>query len=59
MVLPMSDEYRDPSGSTDQFRAFATADTAAPAARSRLPLVLGLAAAALVVVVVAVILAVA
>ncbi|MFJ6198289.1 hypothetical protein [Micromonospora sp. NPDC092111] len=38
----MPDEYEDPSGNTEQFRAFAHPDAAAPAqAAPRLPLLAG------------------
>lgn len=59
MVLAMSDEYTDPSGTTDQFKAFAQADTAESGAGLRLPVVVGVAAVALLAVAVVVILAVA
>ncbi|MEV4617794.1 hypothetical protein AB0J74_03630 [Asanoa sp. NPDC049573] len=54
----MSDDYRDPSGNTEAFRAFASDDTAstpgatpAPAA-NRMPLIIGGAVLAVVVIVV-------
>ncbi|MEV0805835.1 hypothetical protein [Micromonospora sp. NPDC050200] len=50
----MSDEYMDPSGNTEQFRAFAHAEPAAPVkAAARLPLVVGAAAVAVLLVAVA------
>ncbi|MEU5938861.1 hypothetical protein ABZ807_06665 [Micromonospora sp. NPDC047548] len=53
----MSDEYMDPSGNTEQFRAFAHAEPAAPAApaevASRLPLLVGAAVVAVLLVAVA------
>ncbi|MDG4767615.1 hypothetical protein O7632_26495 [Solwaraspora sp. WMMD406] len=48
----MSDEYADPSGNTEAFRAFQTAPPPAADQPSRLPLIIGVAAAAVVVVVV-------
>ncbi|MFI9643639.1 hypothetical protein ACIG87_26895 [Micromonospora sp. NPDC051925] len=51
----MPDEYLDPSGDTEQFRAFAHApDAASPAdaAASRLPLLIGVAVVVAAVVVV-------
>ncbi|MEH0843855.1 hypothetical protein V6U81_15830 [Micromonospora sp. CPCC 205711] len=49
----MSDEYMDPSGNTEQFRAFAhSPEAAAPAAtNSRLPLIAGAAVVAVLLVV--------
>jgi hypothetical protein len=44
----MSDEYQDPSGNTQAFRAFAQRDEPAQA-RSKLPLIIGGAAAVLVI----------
>ncbi|MEV5819975.1 hypothetical protein ACFYMB_13295 [Micromonospora haikouensis] len=48
----MSDKYMDPSGNTEQFRAFAHApEGAAPAApASRVPLVAGIAVAVVLLV---------
>lgn len=49
----MPDEYVDPSGNTEQFRAFLHApETTAPAAAtpSRLPLIIGAALAAVVLI---------
>ncbi|MFF5175493.1 hypothetical protein ACFY3U_23090 [Micromonospora sp. NPDC000089] len=48
----MPDEYVDPSGNTEQFRAFLHApETVAPAAApSRLPLIIGGAVAAVVLI---------
>jgi hypothetical protein len=51
MVFGMPEEYMDPSGNTQQFKAFAARqEPPAPAAPSRLPLVIGAAVAAVVVV---------
>lgn len=52
IVVAMSDDYVDPSGNTEAFRAFAqTAEPAgATAAASKLPLIVGIAVAAVVVV---------
>jgi len=47
----MPDEYRDPSGNTDQFRAYVRSAPSEPS-RSRMPLYIGLAAAAVLVVIV-------
>jgi len=54
----MSDDYRDPSGNTEAFRAFASSDeaptpnaTPAPAA-NRTPLLIGAAVLAVVVIVI-------
>ena len=47
----MSDEYTDPSGNTQAFRAFANQQEPEPA-RSRTPLIIGGAVLAVVVVVV-------
>jgi hypothetical protein len=44
----MSDEYQDPSGNTQAFRAFAQREEPAQA-RSNLPLIIGGAVAALVI----------
>ncbi|MEH1054227.1 hypothetical protein V6U89_03300 [Micromonospora sp. CPCC 206171] len=50
----MSDEYVDPSGNTEQFRAFAHSEAAAPVeVASRLPLIAGAAAVAVLLVAVA------
>jgi hypothetical protein len=54
----MSDDSADPSGSTEQFRAFVRHDPPAPPERSRLPLIIGVSAAVVVVVVVVVLLAI-
>jgi hypothetical protein len=45
----MSNEYADPSGNTEQFKAFVHAPAPEPA-RSRTPLVVGAAVAAVVLV---------
>lgn len=47
----MPEEYTDPSGNTQMFRAFVARDEPAPETRSKLPLIVGLAAAAVVLVV--------
>ncbi|SCE90895.1 hypothetical protein GA0074696_1597 [Micromonospora purpureochromogenes] len=53
-VSGMSDEYVDPSGNTEQFRAFAHSEPAAPVeVASRLPLIAGAAAVAVLLVAVA------
>jgi hypothetical protein len=53
----MSDEYADPSGNTQAFRAFVERGDPAPA-RSRLPIILGAAGvAALIILLVVLILA--
>ncbi|MEH0819506.1 hypothetical protein ACSNN7_16105 [Micromonospora sp. URMC 105] len=50
----MSDEYLDPSGNTEQFRAFAHAEPAASVeAASRLPLIVATAVVAVLLVTVA------
>ncbi|MDT4987642.1 MAG: hypothetical protein QOI74_1736 [Micromonosporaceae bacterium] len=49
----MSDEYVDPSGNTEQFKAFAHGRPE-NATRSRLPLIVGVVAVAVVVIVLAV-----
>lgn len=50
MVVGMSEDYVDPSGNTQQFKAFADrSEPAAPAAPSKLPLIIGAAVAAVVV----------
>lgn len=54
----MSDEYVDPSGTTDEFRAFAQSDGAAPPARSRTPLIIGVVAAVVIAAAVVVLLVV-
>jgi hypothetical protein len=58
MVSPMADEYVDPSGNTEQFRAFVQRTEAAPEkpAMSRM-LVIGIVAAVIVVAAVVAILA--
>lgn len=65
MVVGMSDDYRDPSGNTEAFRAFAareetrptpSSEPAAPEATNRTPLLIGAGVVALVVIVVVVIL---
>jgi hypothetical protein len=49
----MSDEYVDPSGTTDQFRAFVQDGAQEPAAtRSRTPLIVAVGVAAVIVAVV-------
>lgn len=48
----MSDERADPSGTTDQFRAFVQSQPQQPAQRGRAALLAGIAAAAVVVAVV-------
>jgi hypothetical protein len=55
----MSDDYRDPSGNTEAFRAFVSSDAApapeatpAPAATNRMPLLIGGAVLAVVVIVI-------
>jgi hypothetical protein len=55
MVFGMSDEYVDPSGNTQAFRAFANSPEPEPAAiapesASKLPLMIGIAVAAVVVI---------
>jgi hypothetical protein len=45
----MSDEYQDPSGNTQAFRAFAQRDEPAAQARSNLPLIIGGAVAVVVI----------
>jgi hypothetical protein len=57
-VMRMPDEYADSSGTTDQFRAFVQSDAPAVPARSRTPLIIGVAAAVLVVAVVIILVAV-
>lgn len=53
-VSGMSDEYLDPSGNTEQFRAFAQAESATPVeAASRLPLIVATAVVAVLLVTVA------
>jgi hypothetical protein len=51
----MSDEYQDPSGNTQAFRAFAQREEPAQT-RSNLPLIIGGAVAALVILLVVVLL---
>ncbi|GAB3815420.1 hypothetical protein [Micromonospora zhanjiangensis] len=46
----MSDEYADPSGNTEAFRAFAHTPETAPRQPSKLPLLIGVAVAAVLVV---------
>ncbi|SDX96187.1 hypothetical protein SAMN05444365_101212 [Micromonospora pattaloongensis] len=46
----MSDEYVDPSGSTEAFRAFQAAEPAATQAPPRLPLIIGAAVVAVAVI---------
>ena len=48
-VPTMSDEYQDPSGNTQAFRAFAQRDEPAQPTRSNLPLIIGGAVAVLVI----------
>jgi hypothetical protein len=50
----MSDEYQDPSGNTQAFRAFAQRDEPAPAPRSNRPLIIGGVVAIVVIVLVVV-----
>ncbi|WFE26935.1 hypothetical protein O7623_27320 [Solwaraspora sp. WMMD791] len=50
----MSDEYVDPSGNTEAFRAFQTTPPPAADQPSRLPLIIGIAVAVAVVVAIAV-----
>jgi hypothetical protein len=45
----MPEEYKDPSGNTQMFRAFVARNEPAAEARSKLPLILGLAGAAVVI----------
>jgi hypothetical protein len=52
MVLAMSNESADPSGSTEQFRAYAGAPDE-PASRSATPLIIAIVVAVLVVAAVA------
>jgi hypothetical protein len=47
----MPEEYKDPAGNTEMFRAFVARNEPAAESRSKLPLILGLAAAAVVLVV--------
>lgn len=53
MVVGMSDDYRDPSGNTEAFRAFAARPEAPaqsePQAANRLPLIITIVAAVVVV----------
>lgn len=52
MVGGMSENYSDPSGNTEAFRAFANSpEPAAPAAANRTPLLVGAAAVVVVLVV--------
>lgn len=50
----MSDEYVDPSGNTEAFRAFQTTPSPVADQPSRLPLIIGIAVAVAVVVAIAV-----
>jgi len=57
MVVGMSDDYRDPSGNTEAFRAFtareeAPAPSTTPATPNRMPLIIGGAVLAVVVIIV-------
>ena len=52
----MSDDYQDPSGNTQAFRAFAQGNEPAEPARSHLPWIIGGAVAVLVIVLVVVLL---
>jgi hypothetical protein len=45
----MPEEYRDPSGNTQMFRAFVARNEPAAESRSKLPLILGIAVAAVVI----------
>jgi hypothetical protein len=47
----MPEEYKDPAGNTQMFRAFVARHEPEPEPRSKLPLVVGLAVAAVVLVV--------
>jgi hypothetical protein len=55
-VMRMADEYVDPSGTTDQFRAFAQAESAEPPTHTRMPLIIGGVVALIAVVAVVVVL---
>jgi hypothetical protein len=48
MVERMSDNYADPSGNTEAFRAFTQHEPPEPAARSKTPLIVAGVAAAVV-----------
>lgn len=50
-VVGMSEEYKDPAGNTQMFRAFVARNEPDPEPRSKLPLILGLAVAVVVLVV--------
>jgi hypothetical protein len=50
MVVPMSDNFVDPSGNTEAFRAFTQNAPDEPAPASRTPLIIGVAVAAIVLV---------
>jgi hypothetical protein len=47
----MPEEYQDPSGNTQMFRAFVARNEPVPESRSKLPLIVGLGVAAVVLVV--------
>ncbi|WBB98102.1 MULTISPECIES: hypothetical protein [unclassified Solwaraspora] len=49
----MSDEYVDPSGNTEAFRAFQTSPSPVADQPSRLPLIIGVAVAVVIVVAIA------
>ncbi|HEX2771090.1 MAG TPA: hypothetical protein VHN18_01515 [Micromonosporaceae bacterium] len=46
----MPEEYKDPAGDTQMFRAFVARNDPAPETRSKLPVMVGLAVAAVVLV---------
>jgi hypothetical protein len=48
MVYRMADDYVDPSGSTEQFRAFVQDSAAAPQKKSRAGLIAGIVVAVLI-----------
>ena len=55
MVVGMPDQYQDPSGNTEQFKAFMARQEAPPAAAapvspSKLPLIIGAAVVAVIVI---------
>ncbi len=55
MVVGMPDQYQDPSGNTEQFKAFmarqeATPAAAAPVSSSKLPLIIGAVVVAVIVI---------
>jgi hypothetical protein len=54
--MRMTDEYVDPSGTTDQFKAFVQSDSPEAPARARLPVIIGGLAAIIAIAVVLVIL---